>query len=112
METFESIYDPRYDGFAFQAGFRTGDIISGLQVCQKRDVGLHDVLIGGDGASGRSIHVDVDGNDEPLDSIVSKKVIPIPPNLSDEAWIQAAQSCEIFAPGDDTVMVVTRGRQV
>lgn len=32
-EEFMSDYDPQYDGFAAQAGFRTGDLIIGIEDC-------------------------------------------------------------------------------
>lgn len=95
--TYEALYNPTYDGYAYQSGFRNGDIIVGLQVCEK-----HYSLSSVEGVDGIS-------SDELSNQFeVRRKMVHIPPDMLAEEWMLAAQSCEILSPGDDTVMVVKR----
>ena len=41
---------------------------------------------------------------------VYKRMVAIEADMTEEAWLEAAQSCERLAPGEDTVMVVRRPR--
>jgi hypothetical protein len=98
IQTFEALYNPTYDGYAYQAGFRNGDIIFGLQVCERFKTQSNEV--GSDGGF---------ANDDSTEEFeVRKRLIRIEPDISSEDWVQAAQSCEILAPGESTVMVVKR----
>lgn len=49
-EAFMTMYDPEYDGFAAQVGFKSGDLIVGIEVCEKTegDVDGHETLVGRD----------------------------------------------------------------
>jgi hypothetical protein len=40
--------------------------------------------------------------------VVGRSTVDIDSEMSDEQWVQYAQSCEQLAPGDETAMVVKR----
>lgn len=111
-----TLYDPVFDGHAVQAGFRDRDIIHRLEVCYEET--LRDDSC--DVQDRSEEHVTRDGlNGEglvPADGLTGKKqrrmvgrtTVDIDSEVSDEQWVQYAQSCEQLAPGEDTVMVVKR----
>ena len=80
---FSQYYDPLYDGFAFEAGFRTGDRISALEVCE--------------------VQVDLNG-----DSVITRKLVDIHTQMTDAEWVAAAQSCETLERDVPVLMVVQR----
>lgn len=99
-QQFMSMYDPVYDGTAAQAGFRSGDLIVGLEVCEAyNNEGTAEVEVtagdmgasaGGGRSGSRRQKVDITGG------------------TTDEEWVHFAQSCEQLEPGSDTVMWVRR----
>ena len=104
-------YDPKYDGTAAQAGFRTGDLIVGLEICE--EIYLAEALV----VEEESIIIteDEDGLRD-LMGINSKKVVrrmvDIAGDTTDEQWVEWAQSCERLAPNSDTVLLVRRKASV
>jgi hypothetical protein len=84
-EIFLAEYNSTHDGAAADAGFRTGDLIVGIEVCEQvpslQDVKQH----------------------------VSRRMVNITSGLQKEKWISYATSCERLEPGSDTVIVVQRG---
>jgi hypothetical protein len=118
-DSFMVLYDPVFDGHAAQAGFRDYDIIHQLEVChletlrdascdaQDRSV-EHDLCVTRDGLNEEGL-VTVDGlPGEKERRVVGRSTVDINSEMSDEQWVQYAQSCEQLAPGDETVMVVKR----
>lgn len=119
-QSFLSLYDPVYDGFAAQAGFRNRDIIHELEVCFRLGSGSED----SNNESGCS-SIFTEGchpvqqllnGDSHLQTVergggVGRAFVPIDGNTTDEQWVQYAQSCEQLAPGQDTVLVVKRLKQ-
>lgn len=100
---FMSMYDPVYDGTAALAGFRSGDLIEALEVCEE--------------SIGESVMVDVDATAAtPTATATSsssnagsrRRKVDITGFMSDEEWVHCAQSCEQLQPGTDTVMWVRR----
>lgn len=123
-DSFMALYDPVFDGHAQQAGFRDHDIIHQLEVCHETETTLRDASCD---ALDRSVEhglcvmrrdsLNGEGSDA-YDSlpgemgerrvVVVRTTVDIGSEVSDEQWMQYAQSCEQLAPGDDTVMVVKR----
>lgn len=79
-ESFKSLYQPIYDGYAAEAGFRTGDLISGIEVC----------------------YIDNQTKE------IIKEMREVTLLTSDELWLEYAQSCERLTPGAPTVLRVKR----
>lgn len=88
---FMSLYQSEYDGTAAQHGFRTGDMIVGLEVCEKVTSPECDA-----------------GTAVCSDNEVQRRTVEISGTTSDEEWIAYAQSCEQLQPGSDTVLYVRR----
>jgi hypothetical protein len=119
-DSFMDLYDPVFDGYAAQAGFRDHDIIHQLEVCHvetwrdasccgARDRSVeHGHCVTRDGLNEEG-SVAVDGlPGEKERRVVGRTTVDIDSDTSDEQWVQYAQSCEQLAPGDETVMVVKR----
>ena len=114
-----TLYDPVFDGHAAQAGFRDRDIIHQLEVCYEETL-RDDSCDVQDRSVEHGLYVTRDGLNEegfvPVDGLSGKKerrmvgrtTVDIDSEVSDEQWVQYAQSCEQLAPGEDTVMVVKR----
>jgi hypothetical protein len=83
MDTFQSLYDPKYDGFAFASGFRNGDIIRGIDSCFFGSA--------------------KDAEDEKID----RKIILVD-NFSDFEWKSIVATCENIAPLQPINMVIER----
>lgn len=81
-EEFMALYNAQYDGYAASHGFRTGDLITGIEVC----------FAGTGEAKGQVI----------------REMREITGRTSDEQWVQYAQSCEMLAPGSNTKLRVRR----
>lgn len=77
---FLSQYDPVFDGFAAQAGFRSGDLVVGMEVCSRS----------GD------------------DDVIIRHRVSITGRTTDAEWSKWAQTCELLEPGSDTVLWVQR----
>lgn len=80
---FQQLYNAQFDGFAYESGFRSSDLIVGIEVCEV------DAVTG----------------------IVVKGMKEITLDTSDDEWLQAASSCEDVAPLDDRQFVVQRRRR-
>lgn len=85
-----SLYLPEYDGTAAQYGFRTGDMIVGLEVCESVS------------------SCDADTACDVTMAEVQRRMVEISGNTSDEEWISYAQSCELLQPGSDSVLHIRR----
>lgn len=90
---FMALYQPQFDGTAAQYGFRTGDMIVGLEVCEEADQMCD------------ASDVDCDATAGP---VVRRRKVDISGSTSDEQWIEFAQSCEQLQTGSDTVLFVRR----
>jgi len=121
-DSFMTLYDPVFDGHAAHAGFRDHDIIHRLEVCHEEtggDVSWCDVqdsseehgicMSRGDGLHGVAVVMADDALPGEMERRgVGRTTVDIDGDVSDEQWVQYAQSCERLAPGDATVMVVKR----
>lgn len=86
-EQFMSQYDPLYDGHAASSGFRTGDLIVGIEECVYH--------------AGRDCSSCAEGQG------VSRRMAQVE-DVSDDEWVRLAQSCETLCPGEPTVLRVRR----
>lgn len=119
-ETFMESYNPVYDGYAAEAGFRTGDMIVGLEVCEEVKEEEEEVeeqqcseetcREGPQKGSEESTNRDRGYVRETAQGgRVRRRMEAIGGDLvSDERWVQLAQSCERLDPGADTVIRVRR----
>lgn len=131
---FAELYDPLYDGYAAQAGFKTGDLIVGLEVCEEEVAAEEEVAVdavggvttanGGELKSVKDVDSDTttpatttsDGDSVAASSSsspeivkkVRRRMVDVVPSMTDAEWIPYAQSCERRDPGSDTVMRVRR----
>jgi hypothetical protein len=80
---FLSLHDAQHDGHAAQHGFRTGDLVVGIETCRLAD-------------------------ESNADSGVLRQWRAVSPDMADEDWMEAAQSCEWLAPGERTKLRVRR----
>ena len=86
LDVFSGLYNPVFDGYAFLYGFRTGDRIVALEVCEME--------VSADSSSTFS---------------VQRRMLHIPDDMNDEDWVTAAQSCENEASrGQPTRFIVNR----
>jgi hypothetical protein len=92
---FMAVYDPLFDGYAGQAGFRSGDLIVGIEVCE---VAPQD----------NSCEVSSDSVACKEDTGFRRRRQDITDATSDEDWVRFAQSCENLDPGSNTIMWVRR----
>jgi S1-C subfamily serine protease len=88
-----------YDGYAAQAGFRSGDIIIGVEVC-------HAVSSLKESSKVSVADVNIDG--EPSEAKVVREMQSITPFTTDEEWTKAATSCELLEPQSPTVLMIRR----
>ncbi len=96
---FMSMYDPRYDGTAAQSGFRSGDLIVGLEVCKS----VTDNCVAG--AEPSLCAATREGT---MSSGFVREKVDITGYTTDEEWVKFAQSCELLDPNRTTVMWVRR----
>lgn len=102
-----SMYDPVHDGTAAIAGFRSGDLIVGLEVCEVDDDQERAVEV--DATSSSSPAVTTVTTSSSSNSLSSKRrKVAITDSTTDEEWVHFAQSCEQLQPGSDTVIWVHR----
>lgn len=105
---FMASYDPKYDGFAALAGFRSGDQIVGLEVCELSDI-----------ESAPECRISNDADAAAIDDAMScvgnldgqrivRQQMDITGFTSDHDWQKSAQSCEHYEPGGNTVIWVRR----
>lgn len=99
---FMSIYDPVYDGTAALAGFRSGDLIEALEVCEE-SIGEGAVAVDATAATSTTTATSSSSN-----AGSRRRKVDITGFMSDEEWVHFAQSCEQLQPGTDTVMWVRR----
>lgn len=92
---FMSMYDPLYDGTAALAGFRSGDLIVGLEVCD--EINVNDNTFNTDATSTKGNIIGI-----------RRRKADITGFTSDDEWVRFAQSCEQLEPGSDTVIWVRR----
>lgn len=117
-ETFMDNYIPEYDGYAALAGFRTGDMIVGLEVCQEVQEGQEgdDVSVKCEtDSSGTKTCTSGSGSSYYIRETaqggrrVRRHMESITGDLvEDSDWVAQAQSCEILDTGADTVIRVRR----
>lgn len=101
------MYNPLYDGTAASAGFRSGDLIVGLEVCDNAGESCRSrAELGGSGEGLCAAEV----SDDATPTIVRRRV-NITGLTTDEEWVQYAQSCELFDPLGKTVLWVRRKKQ-
>jgi hypothetical protein len=81
-----------YDGYAAQAGFRTGDIIIGIEMCEQANTTEADTAIDG----------------TIIGTAIQRRMVQITPRTSDDEWAEVATSCEKLAPGEPVAMLVRR----
>jgi hypothetical protein len=108
------LYQPEYDGFAAQAGFENGDLIAGVEVCEKQ-VQVHEEdqrkKVKGAGNNNDNNHQKAglgSGVEREQPRKLRRHMHRINTSTSDEEWIQAAQSCEELAYGEPTRLLVRR----
>eukprot|EP01038_Epipyxis_sp_PR26KG_P005959 gene5959-8212_t len=107
FDSFMTLYNPMYDGFAAKAGFRTGDIIVGIQVCNESLVPCSENDMINNEIDCRQF----DNSEIPHYSKIemSRRFFIFDDiSLSDEEWVAATQSCEILDHHKDTVLIVKR----
>lgn len=95
-EFFLTQYDAKFDGNAAAAGFRTGDLIIGLERCSFERK-TPSVAQEGQCSS--------EGNQEEL---VSREMVPVTTTMTDQEWTELAQSCEQLSPSTKAKMRVRR----
>lgn len=95
-EFFLTQYDAKYDGNAAAAGFRTGDLIIGLERCKFQRKTPPAVT---------EAQCSSEGNQEEL---VSREMVPITRTMNDKEWTELAQSCEQLSPSTKSKMRVRR----
>ena len=108
---FMSIYDPQYDGFAAQAGFRSGDQIIALETCD--DLTTLDISSGAPAtetcnSEQSSQYCENTPAGTAAAGFVRRKV-EITEQTSAADWVRYAQACEVLDPGGDLVLWVRRG---
>lgn len=106
---FMSQYDPVFDGQAAAAGFRTGDLIIGLERCEFRQKPFIDEDIIGvshDGENGQP--KTCSSKQGRTDELVSRTMVDVTPHMTDEEWTALAQSCEQLASQVKTKFIVKR----
>jgi hypothetical protein len=120
LQSFLDAYDPLYDGYAARAGFRTGDMIVGLEVCvesEERDDSnkANSTTLNINEATEINTVGDIGSGD--IQSVTTssahttgftRRMQEVTGDTSDEEWIAMAQSCERLDPGAHTVMRVRR----
>ena len=79
LELFFRHYDPVYDGYAAQAGVRSGDLIRGIVTCEVTKRGG-----------------------------VKRKLLRVDEHTSAEEWKELATSCEKISPKGVQILVVMR----
>lgn len=95
------MYDPLYDGTAGSVGFRSGDLIVGLEVC---DRAVREVCSSGEELCTGEV------SDNATPTFVRRRV-NVTGLTTDEEWVQYAQSCELLDPLGETVLWVRRKKQ-
>jgi hypothetical protein len=101
---FMAQYDPIYDGYAAQAGFRTGDLIIGIEKCefQTKESLDDDNNNNQNNDNGKCT---IEGKEEVL---ISRTMVPITLQTTDEEWTSFTQSCEQIASENNIKMKVRR----
>jgi hypothetical protein len=94
------MYDPRYDGTAAQSGFRSGDLIVGLEVCKS----ITDNYC----VTGTKPSLCAASWERTMSSGFLREKVDITGTTTDEEWVNFAQSCELLDPNKTTVMWVRR----
>jgi hypothetical protein len=95
-EFFLTQYDPQFEGHAAAAGFRTGDLIIGLERCvfeSKRPESVEEGKCSAEGVT---------------EELVSRTMVPVTTTMTDSEWTTLAQSCEQLAPQSKAKMRVRR----
>lgn len=104
---FLSSYNAAHDGYAAQAGFRSGDQIAAVEACEPDavgDAGDSEVMAKLDGVSIQAMWSGM----RAAGSSVKRHRVDITGFTTDEEWQTSAQSCEIYEPGGNTVLWVRR----
>lgn len=117
-EMFLKYYEPVYDGYAFQAGFRSGDLIIAIETCKNADeegpTGISEnegrLLPHSGSTATTTFSAAAAGDDMDVSVGVIRSMVEVTTATTDSDWISLAQSCERLEPGADTVMIVRRGR--
>jgi len=104
---FMSMYDPVYDGTAALAGFRSGDLIVALEVCEGTGI-VDESAVDADSISATATPAATTTISGSSSTGKRRRKVDITGVASDEEWVRFAQSCEQLEPGSDTVMWVRR----
>ncbi len=89
------LYSAVNDGFAFRDGFRTNDIIIGIQHCRIMNHESENV-------------VTIDGSSSKSQVMIRNIELVNRSNFTFSDWVQVAQSCEKLSPNDKTVLIIER----
>lgn len=103
---FMSTYDPLYDGTAASVGFRSGDLIVGIEVCDDRTA--ESCQNPGPDTGGEQCNAELRGDSPPP---FRRRRVNITGLTTDEEWMQHAQSCERLDTQGETVLWVRRRKQ-
>ncbi|RYH19770.1 hypothetical protein EON65_25560 [archaeon] len=96
-EEFMAVYDPVYDGYAAEGGFRTGDLILGLDVCYALNTNTHNNNHNNHGSN------DIDGGvhreegdivEECDGQVILRRLEEVRGEMGDEGWIDRVDTCE------------------
>ena len=95
-------YESQYDGFAAEAGFKSGDLITGVSFCRvkttKQQKPKEESFISPEQCE--------EGEKEEPEII--KKLKKITLKTTDDEWKRYAQSCEFLLPGQNITFRVKR----
>ncbi len=107
-KAFMKNYLPETDGNAAKFGFRSGDIIRGIEACylDEEDPSLN---VGGNSSENKTdCDASVDGTCTSKRSPVVKRKLVSLDNMPPPLWAEVAASCETLQPQADTVLVAER----
>jgi hypothetical protein len=116
---FMKLYNPQYEGHAAEAGFRSGDLITGITYCrfkkekktpeqlaqeqkerEEKENRKREAL-----ARGEELEEQCEVTKDPP---VIKRLKKITLKTTDEEWKRYAESCELLAPRDNVTFKVKR----
>jgi hypothetical protein len=95
------LYNPIYDGYAASSNFHTGDIIKSLEICEIKEDKEDD-------EDDYNNDINNDGNIIIYSNFITRRLVDIDVDITDELWLVYAQSCENLSPYSNTIMIVER----
>lgn len=98
-----NLYDPVYDGKAYQHGVRSGDVVRAIEICETIETSS-DTLA--------DVEIEALGDSKGIETHrYRRRLVPVR-NMSDAEWERHARSCEGIitsgGQGANTVIVVER----